>query len=194
MKTTLLITLSFAVGILSLNCPTDDQNRIEGCIRAIADFAQVDTIDKCERLEMGIKCTQDINPECAKNAYFVFTKAFGISFFHPNGPGEMSANETCIHERFDEYFNQNGLCSYQDLQKIYLCKEDKLRKLKDPSLDHWSCKVAKATELCIHEGHKTCMGFFRDQIQIFVRDYQRENERNVPECLTYYTLKSQIQI
>ena len=66
-----------------------------------------------------------------------------------------------------------------------------MSKLKDVSLDHWSCKDAKATKLCIQEGHKSCMGFLRDQIQIFVQDYQRENEKNVPECLTSY-ISSQI--
>ena len=69
--------------------------------------------DICEHLiKMGIKCTQDINPECAKDSYSVYT-SLSMRYW----PGYPHMNESCIHQKFDEYFNQNGMCSFQDLQE-----------------------------------------------------------------------------
>ena len=76
-----------------------------------------DKYEKCQDLEGGINCAKEINEDCAKNAWFAFRGAFGNGFLREDGPGAVTANETCIHQRFDEYFNQNGQCSYQDIKE-----------------------------------------------------------------------------
>ena len=58
-----------------------------------------------------------INEECAKNGWFAFRGAFGNGFLREFGPGAVTADEACIHQRFDEYFNENGQCSYQDIKE-----------------------------------------------------------------------------
>merc|ERR1711963_999462 len=197
LKGTILIVLSMAIGIQSLSCPERDQRRIRDCVReaTVSKFGQRywnnDDYDRCEHLEMGIKCAQDINPECAKDAYFVFAKAFGHAMFRPDGPAEISANEPCIHQRFDEYFNQNGMCSYQDGQEIYKCTDEKWREVNGQPTDHWSCKGAKVTEYCIKEGHKSCMGFFKEQLPIFVQG-EFHGREDVPECMNPYLTSNEV--
>merc|ERR1712012_13068 len=199
LKGTILIVLSMAIGIQSLNCPERDQQRIRDCIRKATIYKfgprywSNDDYDRCEHLEMGIKCAQDINPECAKGAYFVFRGAFvpnAHAMFRPDSPLAISANESCIHQRFDEYFNQNGMCSYQDVQEIYKCTNDKWREVNGQSTDHWSCKEAKVTEYCIKEGHKTCMGFFKEQLPIYVQD--EFHGEDVPECMSPYLTSNEV--
>ena len=48
------------------------------------------------------------NEHCATNAIFVGDLTlWGANF----------GDKPCFHQRFDEYFNRDGLCSFEDVKK-----------------------------------------------------------------------------
>ena len=61
----------------------------------------------CQRIEKAIQCVESINGDCAKNA--ILAGDLTLDY----GPNEVYSNEPCFHQYFDEYFNQDGLCSFQ---------------------------------------------------------------------------------
>ena len=68
------------------------------------------------------------------------------------------------------------------------------------SCSDWTCREAQATKECIQESYETCMGFFQDQVKIFIEDYYGQgggyygqdhsscgqDERCMPACLIPY--------
>ena len=62
----------------------------------------------CERLEVGINCTQAINEKCAKDAFFAKSLIGGTLTHY---------TDSCYDQRFDQFFNQDGMCSFQDFKK-----------------------------------------------------------------------------
>ena len=65
--------------------------------------------ESCERLEVGINCTQTINENCTKDAFFAKRLFVG---------GRLKQyKDSCYDQRFDQYFNQDGMCSFQDIKK-----------------------------------------------------------------------------
>merc|ERR1711953_886035 len=205
LKAHFLVILSLVIAIQSLNCPVEDQDGIKHCRKAalVSEYGQKlwrnDKYEKCQDLEGGINCAKEINEDCAKNAWFAFRGAFGNGFLREDGPRAVTANQTCIHQRFDEYFNQNGQCSYQDIKEIYTCTGNKWRETEFVDRDWW-CRVAQVTKACIQESYETCMGFFQDQVKIFIEDYygqgggyygqdhssSGQDERCMPACLIPY--------
>ena len=65
--------------------------------------------EPCERLEVGINCTQTINENCTKDAFFAKRLFVGGRLKH--------YKDSCYDQRFDQYFNQDGMCSFQDIKK-----------------------------------------------------------------------------
>ena len=69
----------------------------------------------CVSLELAINCTQSINENCAKNAFLAKELTW-------SGPLEIDvleerqereeARKACFGERFDQFFNQDGLCPF----------------------------------------------------------------------------------
>ena len=106
--TILITSLCLVAGIQSETgvCQREDYQNIQMCIRE--DDSEIGT---CARLENAIRCIKSTNEDCATNALFV--GEFTLDY----GPSEVSSNESCFHQRFDEYFNQDGLCSFQDVKE-----------------------------------------------------------------------------
>ena len=65
----------------------------------------------CARIETVIRCLKSTNEHCATDAPFVGELTLKY------GEKEIYSDEPCFHQRFDEYFNKDGLCSFQDLKK-----------------------------------------------------------------------------
>ena len=124
----LIITLIMVTGIQSENidCPHEDWRKYQFAhfffffsilkyhffIHRIRE-CQYDAYgksynDPCELLELGINCTQYINEKCTKDGYFA-------NYVLP-GP-LTSQTHSCFNQRFDEFFNQDGLCSFQDVKE-----------------------------------------------------------------------------
>ena len=80
--------------------------RISKCVRE--DDSEWGT---CAGIETAIRCANSTNDYCATNA--IFAGAITLSY----GPREVSSDEPCFHQKFDEYFNQDGLCSFQDAKE-----------------------------------------------------------------------------
>ena len=64
----------------------------------------------CARIETAVKCINSINENCATNAIFAGSLTL-------NYGREVSSDEPCFHQRFDDYFNQDGLCSFEDFKE-----------------------------------------------------------------------------
>ena len=65
----------------------------------------------CAMLEAGIQCIDSINKDCFKNSILLGD----LTLDH--GRSEIYSNQSCFYQRFDEYFNQDGLCSFQDVKE-----------------------------------------------------------------------------
>ena len=65
--------------------------------------------ESCERLEVGINCTQTVNEKCIKDPFFAKRLFVGGSL--------TKYTDSCFDQRFDEFFNQDGMCSFQDVKK-----------------------------------------------------------------------------
>ena len=88
-------------------------------------------------------------------------------------------------------FKYNSLNTIRiNIFRIYKCTNEKWREVNGQSTDHWSCKGAKVTEYCIKEGHKSCMGFFKEQLPIYVQD--EFHGRDVPECMNPYLTSNEV--
>ena len=84
-------------------------HRIEDCqYDAYNKRSSQGSLYPCELLELGINCTQYINEKCTKDGYFA-------NYVLP-GP-LTSQTHSCFNQRFDEFFNQDGLCSFQDVKE-----------------------------------------------------------------------------
>merc|ERR1711894_705089 len=125
----LIITLIMGTSIQSENidCPHEDWRRIRECQY---DAYGKSYNDPCELLELGINCTQYINEKCTKDGYFA-------NYVLP-GP-LTSQTHSCFNQRFDEFFNQDGLCSFQDVKDIYKC----YRNARDNNDIPWPCSEAQ---------------------------------------------------
>ena len=76
--------------------------------------------------------------------------------------------------------------------RIYTCVGNKWRETEFVDRDWW-CRAAQVTKACIQESYETCMGFFQDQVKIFIEDYYGQGGGYygrglpvIPECLTPY--------
>ena len=88
-------------------------------------------------------------------------------------------------------FKYNSLNTIRiNIFRIYKCTNEKWREVNGQSTDHWSCKGAKVTEYCIKEGHKSCMGFFKEQLPIYVQD--EFHGEDVPECMNPYLTSNEV--
>ena len=67
----------------------------------------------CAILETALRCIKSTNEQCATVGYFV------ASITLDGNPKTLLQlpNESCFGQRFDEYFNQDGLCSFQDFKE-----------------------------------------------------------------------------
>ena len=86
----------------------NNQKRQSGLVSYNPDHA-------CQLLEMSINCTQTINAECAKDAIFaerMFLPRRLIMY-----TGRFYQLDSCFYERFDQLFNQDGMCSFQDIME-----------------------------------------------------------------------------
>ena len=82
--------------------------RIRDCVFDVEPSQRTER-GTCQRLEKAITCVNTINGDCAKNAFL----AGGITL-----DSRLRTNQSqCFSQRFDEYFNQDGLCSFQDVQE-----------------------------------------------------------------------------
>ena len=74
------------------------------------DDPKLDRWGTCAGIETAIRCVNSINENCATNAIFAgeLTLNYGR---------EIYTDEPCFHQLFDDYFNQDGLCSFEDAKK-----------------------------------------------------------------------------
>ena len=80
-------------------------------VRCVLDGTGIDGLGTCAAIETAIRCVNSINENCAASAIFV--GAFTLDY----NAREVYSDEPCFHQRFDEYFNQDGLCSFEDVKK-----------------------------------------------------------------------------
>jgi len=142
----------------------------------------------CAEIETAIRCVNSINENCAASAIFV-----GDLTLDYNGYGKVYSDEPCFHQRFDEYFNQDGLCSFQDVKNIYKYQEEKYNQLeKDekqafhnftPESDERICKQAQFFEKCVKEVHESCIGFFHRQLKIVAQGQFVDQGETIPQCI-----------
>ena len=89
----------------TIGCPGRDKRKIWKCQND--DYGKWDR--SCERLEVGINCTLRINEKCATDA--TFAKGWLL-----RGPLPLYT-EPCFDQRFDQFFNQDGMCSFQNIKE-----------------------------------------------------------------------------
>ena len=65
----------------------------------------------CARIETAVRCVNSINENCATNALFAGDLTLDY------GPREVDSDEPCFHQRVDDYFNRDGVCSFEDAKK-----------------------------------------------------------------------------
>ena len=75
----------------------------------------VNTEQACPLLDIGLNCTQAINEKCAKNAIFAERMFLPYPLIHLARAG--LTDDSCFDQRFDELFNQDGKCSFQDMKE-----------------------------------------------------------------------------
>ena len=73
----------------------------------------------CQFLELGLNCTQEINDKCVQDAIFVDRILLPSSIIRGYKTKEYFDNP-CFDQRFDEFFNQDGMCSFQDIKEYVL--------------------------------------------------------------------------
>jgi len=149
----------------------------------------------CEGIEAAIRCTESINEDCAKSALF----AGDLTLIY--SAREVYSNNTCFNQRFDEYFNQDGLCSFQDAKDIYKCvgtKERELRRGPDISYGQSICIMVKAVQECTQELHPTCMGLVNREMPFFAKSLGlnrqgvgRDTLEELPECVKPFLQEKQ---
>ena len=89
------------------------------------------------------------------------------------------------HQRVIQILIYQFFCCKIFSFRIYTCKNNKWRETEFVDRE-WTCREAQVTKACIQEAHETCMGFFQDQVKIFVEDYYVQGGRPMPECLNPY--------
>ena len=64
----------------------------------------------CEQVEAAVNCIESINGNCGKSALV-------LSEYLDMSPTEIQSNAPCYHQKFDQYFNQDGQCSFEDIRE-----------------------------------------------------------------------------
>jgi len=197
MKTTLLITLSLVTAMKTeqLDCSIEEEQQISRCQR------KIDGVERytCEHLEAFINCIESINGNCAQDAR-IFLNDLDMS------RGEIRSNETCYHQKFDQYFNQDGQCSFEDIRQVYK-SVSQIPPPQAPNFDDYGrdkydyylyarrlheCQIIQMVEDVIKQTKENCLGFFRDQISLMYAGYDPSARRirilaaMLPECLKAY--------
>ena len=66
----------------------------------------------CEEVEAYFNCVESINGNCAKYGPGLYS-LLDIDY----SQNEIRSNALCYHQKFDQYFNQDGQCSFKDFKK-----------------------------------------------------------------------------
>ena len=66
----------------------------------------------CGHLEAAIKCYESINPDCAK---WIPAGMDVVDFDYSKG--EIRSSDSCYDQKFDQYFNEDGMCSFADVKE-----------------------------------------------------------------------------
>ena len=69
-----------------------------------------ETLYTCEQVEASYKCVESINGNCGKYGPWAF------QFLNGNQT-EIRSNASCYQQKFDQYFNQDGQCSFEDFKQ-----------------------------------------------------------------------------
>ena len=109
---TLLVTLSLVTTIKAdqLDCSYESYDMIEQCIRDTGITRR--TWRTCKGVEAFFNCVESINGNCAKNGRDLYN-LLDIDY----SQNEIRSNERCYHQKFDQYFNQDGQCSFEDFRE-----------------------------------------------------------------------------
>jgi len=189
MKTILLITLSLVTAMKTeqLDCSIEEEQQISRCQR------KIDGVERytCEHLEAFINCIESINGNCAQDAR-IFLNDLDMS------RGEIRSNETCYHQKFDQYFNQDGQCSFEDIRQVYKSVSQIPPPPQAPNFDDYGvdkydyylyarrlheCQTLQMVEDVIKQTKENCLRFFLDQISLMYAGY---DPSATPECLKAY--------
>jgi len=175
MKTTLLITLSLVTAIKTeqLDCSIGDINQIDECIW------DLDGVERytCEHLEAQINCIESTNGNCGQSI-------LPFRSFYPS-------NEPCYHQKFDQYFNQDGQCSFEDFRQLYKSILVVVERNHQGSYDDFLCLLLQTSEDVIKQTKQNCLGFFQDQASLFAQMSTQYGGPPTPmlECLKAYLPK-----
>ena len=66
----------------------------------------------CGHLEDAINCYESVHPDCAK----LIPAGSGVVDYDPR-KGEIRSSDTCYDQKFDQYFNEDGMCSFADFKE-----------------------------------------------------------------------------
>ena len=107
---TLLVTLSLVTRIKAdqLDCSYESYDIIEQCIRDTGITRR--TRRTCEGVEAYFNCVESIDGNCGKNG-------FNANWLLDVSQTEIRSNAPCYHQKFDQYFNQDGQCSFEDVRQ-----------------------------------------------------------------------------
>merc|ERR1712012_981526 len=130
----------------------------------------------CQRIEKVIQCVESINGDCAKNAFLAGSLTLDY------GRYEVYSNEPCFHQYFDEYFNQDGLCSFQAAKDLYKCVRS--NRNRPDSAEEEICNDVEKMSTCVQELHPTCLGFVKRQAPFVVEPYRQWLDgKEMPSCV-----------
>ena len=107
---TLLVTLSLVTRIKAdqPDCSYEDRHMIDQCFEDTGITWR--TRRTCEGVEAYFNCVESINGNCGKNG-------FDASWLLDVSQTEIRSNAPCYHQKFDQYFNQDGQCSFEDVRQ-----------------------------------------------------------------------------
>jgi len=136
----------------------------------------------CEYLEAATNCIESINGKCLYLAPLVF----GLLDVSRT---QIRSNEPCYHRKFDQYFNQDGQCSFEDIRQVY----KSFVLVADSQNDDYACQMFQTIEDVIKQTKENCLGFFQDQASLYTQLWENQHEKDsappIPECLKAYLPK-----
>merc|ERR1712029_240692 len=181
---TLLVTISLVTTMKAeqLDCPFEDMDQIRGCVRGSEVTGNPYA---CEAVEaVFYNCIESFNANCG-HLIPVVKPFLDVS------QTEIRSNAPCYHQKFDQYFNQDGQCSFEDVRQLYKLV---VKSLPRPHPGNaYICEIFQILEPVIKQHKESCMGLFQSQTSKLAKYSQawanRDYRFQMPECLKVYLPK-----
>merc|ERR1712012_726776 len=166
------------------NCSLDEFNEAIKCEMNLP----INTWYTCGHLEAAIKCYESINPDCAK-----WIPAGTDVVDYDYRKGEIRSSDSCYDQKFDQYFNEDGMCSFADFKDLVKCTMEKARECEGCGPSDYECHRFGWAKECVEEMKPNCLGFFKTQSSRFAGWWKKyagsggpPAPRTMPECMEVY--------